>query len=79
MNYSQFLSLANSRTDLYALSNPCSDKSTLTFVISVVGGLVIREQMFAASVSKIILPLAAFLYTIYPSSQISSIQSATRS
>jgi hypothetical protein len=60
MIYSQFLSLASSRTDLYAFNNPCSDKSTLTFEMSVVGGFVILEQIFAASVSNIILPLAAY-------------------
>ncbi len=53
--YSQFLSLANSRIDLYAFNNPCSERSTLTLLISVVGGFVILEQIFATSVSKIIL------------------------
>lgn len=55
MGYSQFLSRASSRTDLYAFNNPCSERSTLTLVISVVGGFVTLEQIFAASVSKIML------------------------
>jgi len=77
--YSQFLSLANSRIDLYAFNNPCSERSTLTLLISVVGGFVILEQIFAASVSKIILSLSKSLPMNYPSSQISSIHRATRS
>jgi hypothetical protein len=58
--YSQFLSLASSRTDLYAFNNPCSERSTFTLVISVGGGFETLEQIFAASVSKIILPKLAF-------------------
>ena len=58
--YNQFRSFASSRIDLYAFNNPCSERSTLTFVISVVGGFVIRESIFAASVSRIILAVNLF-------------------
>src|SRR5579859_2056782 len=58
--YNQFRSFASSRIDLYAFNNPCSERSTLTFVISVVGGFVIRERMLAASVSRIILSVNVF-------------------
>lgn len=78
INYSQFRSLASPFTDLYAFSSPCSERSTLTFVMSVAGAFVTLEQIFAASVSKIILAISMVpkpnSYTRYHKSHLYTMQ-----